>query len=150
MKEAVSVPVFANGNILYQSDISDCLKATGCDGVMSAEGQLYNPALFAGIEQPISDTYSSDEELLVRQPRHADVALEYLQIVKELKTNTNVSGVKGHLFKLMRPGLVREKDLREKLGKIAFRKKDWRGEIEQYINVCMEVKERMDVSHVSL
>ena len=158
MKEAVSVPVFANGNILFQSDIAACLAATGADGVMSAEGQLYNAALFHGLESALpAEGYLSDSSILLRHPRHADLALEYLDIVKRLKTATTVSGAKGHLFKIMRPALAREVDLRERLGRAKVTPRrveddggDGKGGIQwegwdEYEDVVKEMKTRMEV-----
>lgn len=151
MKEAVSVPVFANGNVLFQSDVQACLRETGCDGVMSAEGQLYNAALFAGIADPSSKSRSTSElssTTLTQHPPHADLALEYLDLVKSLKTRTALSAIKGHLFKIMRPALRRETDLRERLGKIVIKKGSSYadGALQPYVDVCLEMKERMDVS----
>ncbi|PWN24512.1 Dus-domain-containing protein [Jaminaea rosea] len=130
VKSAVSVPVFANGNVLYREDVEACLSATGADGVMSAEGNLYNPLIFAGEQLlsslptsllPYRDSDASPEAAWRSFPYIPALAHEYLDEVAACRKRVDHSAVKGHMFKICRPALERHKELRGVLGKAQLR-----------------------------
>jgi hypothetical protein len=82
IREALSIPVIANGNIREFNDVLQCLQETGADGVMSAEGILANPSLFHGPES---------------QSKFA-LAYEYLELCKIYPTTKNIS--RTHIFSI--------------------------------------------------
>ncbi|PAA78962.1 hypothetical protein BOX15_Mlig011803g1, partial [Macrostomum lignano] len=83
IRQAVNVPVVANGNIEYLADALACLANTGCCGVMSAEGHLHNPGLFESAEH---------------QPAWV-IGREYLQLARDYPCP--LSYARGHVFKLL-------------------------------------------------
>jgi nifR3 family TIM-barrel protein len=81
VKEAVSIPVIGNGDLLTADDVIAMQEQTGCDGFMIARGAQGNPWIF----KQILNYFETGERLLkppfeeVRQMilRHARMMLEY-------------------------------------------------------------------------
>lgn len=141
MKKAVSVPVFANGNVLYAEDVERCLSATGADAYMSAEPQLHNPGIFYSSQSDSKSSPSDEVPGRSTHPPHATVALEYLSIIRSLQTPTASSSIKAHLFRLFYPAFLRPEnhDLRNRLGAISWQ----RDGLEGYEDICKEMDKRM-------
>ena len=116
IKQELKIPVFANGNILYFEDVERCMQYTKVDGVMSAEGHLYNPAIFTPLIKPIWEMVD-----------------EYLDICGQVE-NADCS-IRGHLFKMYRPCILIYTDLRDKLGKLHT--------LDEFIDIAKEFNDRL-------
>ena len=70
-KNAVSIPVIANGGIFSRKDAASMLEKTGADGVMVARAAMYNPHIFSEIlgkdgDWDIRDTIERQTEDMLR------------------------------------------------------------------------------------
>lgn len=98
VKNAVRIPVLANGNIRHMEDVWDCIAETGVEGVLSAETLLENPALFAGFRT--AEWGASDEEKC-RDANldQADLLVEYLKLCEQYPVPWRM--IRSHVHKLL-------------------------------------------------
>lgn len=81
VKEAVSVPVIASGDIFTPEDAGKCLRETGCDGLMLARGVRGNPWLFSQIKTYLETGKIPDkpakDEVAAMMLRHARMMIDF-------------------------------------------------------------------------
>lgn len=83
VKEAVSIPVFGNGDIFQPEDAKKMMDETGCDGVMIARGAKGNPWIFKRVVH-----YLEYGELLPEPTREEVLAM----IRRQAKMMVDVKG----------------------------------------------------------
>lgn len=113
VKQNVSIPVIANGGIQSFEDVRQCLSFTGADAVMSSEGLLENPALFA--EDGQGDRRFR-EEYCLSQLSLVDSFVDCIEQLAEDRSDSRAYA--GHFFKLLHRffSAPRNADLRDQLG----------------------------------
>lgn len=136
---------FSNGNILYPEDIQRCMDFVGCDAVMSAEGNLYNPGVF------MTDTNNVDEQF----PRLDKIIREYFEIVKDVSSrgsNASKNAIKAHFFKLLRPMLGIETALRDKVAKtsIKYSIDKWEEIVVEVERIVGEIYQRENIKELDV
>ncbi|GJD06681.1 tRNA-dihydrouridine(16/17) synthase [NAD(P)(+)] [Galdieria sulphuraria] len=82
VREALSIPVLANGSVSSLQGAKLCLEHTGCLGVLSATHLLDNPKLFTNDPSP--------DKIVLSQ--------EYLELTKQYPVELTM--IRGHLFRL--------------------------------------------------
>lgn len=122
---------FANGNILYPSDLLRCRDEVGADAVMSAEGNLYNPGVFW------TKTDSIDKQF----PRVDRLLREYFEIVKTCGGDASKHAMKAHFFKILHAFLNVHKELRPVIGRTSVHAdtKNWEDIVEQVESLVAKI-----------
>ncbi|GLT49390.1 hypothetical protein SLA2020_229490 [Shorea laevis] len=98
VKDAVRIPVLANGNIRHMDDVWNCLAETGADGVLSAESLLENPALFAGF-RTAEWVVGNEENSRDGNVDQADLLVEYLKLCEKYPVPWRM--IRAHVHKML-------------------------------------------------
>ncbi|KAG4943629.1 hypothetical protein AAZX31_17G162600 [Glycine max] len=114
VKNAVRIPVLANGNIRHMDDVRDCLEETGVEGVLSAETLLENPALFDGFRTAewVSESEGTNLDGKLDQ---ADLLIEYLKLCEKYPVPWRM--IRSHVHKLLGDWFSLQPHIREELNK---------------------------------
>jgi tRNA-dihydrouridine synthase len=117
VKAAVpNIPIISNGNIITWDNVCSNLKVTGCDGVMSAEGILDNPALFSPATRIQKQALDTAVEIFppilpehgfepsVDMVSHLNMAVEYLSLVD--KYPTKMKSIVFHIRRMIKQELI--------------------------------------------
>ncbi len=99
-KEAVKIPIIANGDINSVDDVDRIIKLTNCDGVMIGRGALGNPILIKQIYEYFNHLEISHESTLDERIEFLKKHFNYLEELKgEFKAVSEMRGLSPHYLK---------------------------------------------------
>lgn len=114
VREAVRIPVLANGNIRHIEDVRDCMEETGVEGVLSAEPLLENPALFAGYRTAewgaVDGEICKDGKL-----DQAELVVDYLKLCEKYPVPWRM--IRSHVHKMLGEWFRIHPEVRDELNK---------------------------------
>ena len=110
VKENVSIPVAANGDIIDGESALKCLKKTKCDFLMIGRAAMKNPFVFTEINHYLK----TEEKLKQTEKQRFEIINEYLKLAEEFKISFTRSIT--HINSLTR-GLYDSTSFREELNK---------------------------------
>ncbi|KAJ7952824.1 putative tRNA-dihydrouridine synthase [Quillaja saponaria] len=112
VKNALRIPVLANGNIRHMDDVYSCLEETGADGVLSAKSLLENPALFAGFR--MGQWITDDEECHTQgKLDQVDLLVEYLKLCERYPVPWRM--ILAHVYEMLGEGFRLHPHIRDGL-----------------------------------
>ncbi|KAH9602121.1 hypothetical protein KSS87_002249 [Heliosperma pusillum] len=112
VRNAIRIPVLANGNVRHMDDVDSCLQATGCEGVLSADALLENPALFAGFRTN-EWVDESDANSINGKLDQAELLTEYLKFCEKHPVPWRM--VRAHVHKMLGEWFRLQPQVREEL-----------------------------------
>ncbi len=110
LKEKISIPLLANGDIFTAPLIVEALKETSCDGVLIARGALGNPWIFSQVEELLAGKQATPITLNHR----IDIIVKHLRLHIEQYGETSVPTFRKHLTWYLK-GLDGSKQFKEQL-----------------------------------
>jgi len=116
VKEAVAIPVIANGDILTPEDAAEALRLSGADGVMIGRGAYGRPWLMAQLAAYLTTGLAPEEPSLAEQK--AILTDHYAEMLAHHGSNTGVRLARKHVAWYSK-GLPGSAEFRVKINHVA-------------------------------